>query len=204
MENLAAGVVLVVWFLVVPITWAVICVLKGKPWFAVLGLVFGVFSLVGAIRLAKPNSRWARKYTRQQMEEAMRRFPKDAQQVPTDWTPQPDPLEEPEPINDQDSSFDDLSPEELELALRDKTLRKGVRTPASRSTTALITTVRPPRVDRRIVGAARARRPPPCQGFEAIPGRCGFSAASTLALAGQPSESPAITSMMAKLHTAHS
>ena len=38
-------------------------------------------ALVGAIRLAKPNSGWARKYSRPKMEEAKRRFPKQAAEL---------------------------------------------------------------------------------------------------------------------------
>jgi hypothetical protein len=40
-----------------------VCALKGKPWFAILGvLLFGIFGIVGAIRLAKPHSWWARRF----------------------------------------------------------------------------------------------------------------------------------------------
>jgi hypothetical protein len=70
-------IVLAIW-----IVRAVICVMKGKPWFAAIGvLVFGIFSIVGAIRLAKPTSRWAWRYDERTMAESMRRFPKEALKV---------------------------------------------------------------------------------------------------------------------------
>ena len=60
---------------------AVICFLKGKPVFGILGvlaLLFGGFSLwalIGACRIAKPTSWWARKkYGPEKMEIAHRRF----------------------------------------------------------------------------------------------------------------------------------
>lgn len=40
----------------------VICAMKGKPWFAVLGLLWGIFAIIGAIRVAKPNSFWDRRW----------------------------------------------------------------------------------------------------------------------------------------------
>jgi hypothetical protein len=36
----------------------VICVQKGKPWYAALGFLCGWFSLIGACRIAKPGSSW--------------------------------------------------------------------------------------------------------------------------------------------------
>ena len=60
---------------------AVICFLKGKPVFGILGvlaLLFGGFSLwplIGACRIAKPTSWWARKkYGPEKMDIAHRRF----------------------------------------------------------------------------------------------------------------------------------
>ena len=43
-------------------TLAIIAVLKGKLKMAVLGIIFMVFSLVAACRLAKPDSWWARRF----------------------------------------------------------------------------------------------------------------------------------------------
>ena len=37
-----------------------IALLKGRVWFGVLGLLFPLFALIGALRLAKPRSPWAR------------------------------------------------------------------------------------------------------------------------------------------------
>ena len=34
---------------------------KGKPGFGIIGIFFGIFAWVGAIRIAKPDSSWARK-----------------------------------------------------------------------------------------------------------------------------------------------
>jgi hypothetical protein len=47
--------------LVVNLTFTVICLLKGKLWCGVLGVYITLFALVGAIRLARPGSLWARK-----------------------------------------------------------------------------------------------------------------------------------------------
>ncbi|MCP2341581.1 hypothetical protein [Actinomadura rupiterrae] len=43
---------------------AVVALLKGKLWTGLLGLFIGVFALVGAIRLARPNSLWAHTFYR--------------------------------------------------------------------------------------------------------------------------------------------
>ena len=43
-------------------TMAALCFLKGKLWTGVLGCFVPVFALVGAIRLARPGSPWARRY----------------------------------------------------------------------------------------------------------------------------------------------
>jgi hypothetical protein len=43
-------------------TLAVVCFLKGKLIWGVIGLYFWPVALVGAVRLAHPGSRWARKY----------------------------------------------------------------------------------------------------------------------------------------------
>jgi hypothetical protein len=42
---------------------AVLCFMKGKPGFALLGIFLaGIFAIVGAIRVAKPGSWWANRY----------------------------------------------------------------------------------------------------------------------------------------------
>ena len=41
---------------------ALTCFLKGKKFTGIVGLFIPAVALVGAIRLAKPGSRWARRY----------------------------------------------------------------------------------------------------------------------------------------------
>jgi hypothetical protein len=57
---IVAGVVGVVVVIVAPVA---VCVAKGKPFMAIFG-VFGtsLWAIVGALRLAKPDSVWARRY----------------------------------------------------------------------------------------------------------------------------------------------
>jgi hypothetical protein len=59
---------------------AVVCALKGKPWFVVLGLLGScLFVVVGAIRLAKPGSWWyEQRYDDEQKLRADERFRKPA------------------------------------------------------------------------------------------------------------------------------
>jgi hypothetical protein len=59
------------------------------------------------------------------MREAKARYPEHAAMVPADWQPNPDPLDEPAAVNEQDSGWDDLSPDEL--ASMDKITRKALR-----------------------------------------------------------------------------
>jgi hypothetical protein len=47
--------------LAVNLTFTVICLLKGKVWCGVIGVYIGLIALVGAIRLARPGSPWARR-----------------------------------------------------------------------------------------------------------------------------------------------
>jgi hypothetical protein len=46
--------------LAVNLVFTVICLLKGKMWTGVIGLYVNLFAIVGAIRLARPGSPWAR------------------------------------------------------------------------------------------------------------------------------------------------
>jgi hypothetical protein len=46
--------------LVVNLAFTAVCLLKGKVWCGVLGVYISLFALVGAIRLARPGSPWAR------------------------------------------------------------------------------------------------------------------------------------------------
>lgn len=75
---MALAVLAVIWLAL-----AGICVLKGKPWFAALGvLALGPLSLIGAIRLAKPDSYWAERwYGPHTLEAACQRFPKSADRL---------------------------------------------------------------------------------------------------------------------------
>jgi hypothetical protein len=47
--------------LAVNLAFTVICLLKGKTWCGVIGIYVGLFALIGAIRLARPGSPWARR-----------------------------------------------------------------------------------------------------------------------------------------------
>ncbi len=47
--------------LAVNLAFTVICFLKGKTWCGVIGVYIGLIALVGAIRLARPGSPWARR-----------------------------------------------------------------------------------------------------------------------------------------------
>lgn len=60
-EGDAGGWALVVTILLIS-SLSIIAVLKGKLKMAVLGIIFLVFSLVAACRLAKPDSWWARRF----------------------------------------------------------------------------------------------------------------------------------------------
>jgi hypothetical protein len=58
---------------------AVICAMKGKWVFFVLGWFSGIFWMIGALRLGKPNSYWAkRRYGEAEVREAQRRFHREA------------------------------------------------------------------------------------------------------------------------------
>ena len=53
---------------------ALLCFLKGKPFAAILGVLLPLVAIVGAVRLAKPGSRWARRYGPSKLERAHARF----------------------------------------------------------------------------------------------------------------------------------
>ena len=59
---------------------------KGKYWFALLAMVTGpIVGAVGAARLAKPDSPWARRfYSREKMARAIERFPNHGEGVELD------------------------------------------------------------------------------------------------------------------------
>ena len=82
MAGHVSVVISLVLFVAVWVGPAVICFMKGKPWFALLGLfVVAAFSIVGAIRLAKPTSSWARRYDDAKLAESIERFPDDARKL---------------------------------------------------------------------------------------------------------------------------
>lgn len=57
----------------------VVCAMKGKWVFFALGWFTGIFWIVGALRLAKPGSWWARRwYGERELAQAQRRFPSPA------------------------------------------------------------------------------------------------------------------------------
>ena len=62
-------------FIVLHITYTVICLLKGKLVTGLVGFVVPIVALVGAIRLGKPSSFWARRfYSETKMARASARF----------------------------------------------------------------------------------------------------------------------------------
>jgi hypothetical protein len=56
---------------------AIVCFLKGKILMGIVGLMFPIVALVGAIRLAKPDTPWGRRYTDGKRERSRKRFEKD-------------------------------------------------------------------------------------------------------------------------------
>jgi hypothetical protein len=59
---------------IVGLALAVICFLKGKKFAGIVGLFIPAVALIGAIRLAKPSSRWARRYEQAKAERSRSRF----------------------------------------------------------------------------------------------------------------------------------
>jgi hypothetical protein len=53
---------------------AVVSFLKGKPFVAIVGVVLPIVAAAGAVRLAKPDSRWAHHYRGAKLERARARF----------------------------------------------------------------------------------------------------------------------------------
>jgi lysyl-tRNA synthetase, class II len=70
LENIELLLLQVPWW-----TFAVICFLKGKLIWGVVGIYVGPVALIGAIRLAKPHSWWARRrYEPEKLERSHRRY----------------------------------------------------------------------------------------------------------------------------------
>lgn len=61
---------------------SVACLLKGKLMTAVVGLFVPAVALVGTLRLAKPGSRWARRYDPPRLARARERYREAASQAP--------------------------------------------------------------------------------------------------------------------------
>jgi hypothetical protein len=53
---------------------ALVCFLKGKRFAGIVGLFVPAVALVGAVRLAKPGSHWARRYEGSKLERSRARF----------------------------------------------------------------------------------------------------------------------------------
>jgi hypothetical protein len=78
-ERLSGGetaVVLVPWQ-VLGAALAIVCFLKGKILTGIVGLMFPIVALVGAVRLAKPDTPWGRRYGDGKRERSRKRFEKD-------------------------------------------------------------------------------------------------------------------------------
>jgi hypothetical protein len=73
LSNAESAALLVPWQ-ILGLGFAVICILKGKLLTGIVGLAIPAVALVGAVRLAKPGSRWARRYEEGKLERARARF----------------------------------------------------------------------------------------------------------------------------------
>jgi hypothetical protein len=77
------------------LAFATVCFLKGKWIFAALGLALIPFSAIGAIRLARPNSQWARRsYGTAKMAAATERYPGQARMPRWPWQTPSVPMED--------------------------------------------------------------------------------------------------------------
>jgi hypothetical protein len=86
--NTGEGALTVIVVLAVVVSWIVVCVAKGKYKLALFGAFIPVIALVGAIRLARPESRWAKhRYGPEKTTRATARAaPYDARYGPaTEW-----------------------------------------------------------------------------------------------------------------------
>ncbi|WP_368733356.1 hypothetical protein, partial [Streptomyces alkaliphilus] len=66
---------------------ALFALLKGKPWLAVVGVLIPFVALVGAVRLARPTSPWARRRYRGRRARAMTRARRRAERHDHRWNP---------------------------------------------------------------------------------------------------------------------
>jgi hypothetical protein len=60
LEGYETSLFLIPWWLL-GIAFAIVCILKGKTFMAIVGLFIPLVGLVGAVRAAKPGSRWDRR-----------------------------------------------------------------------------------------------------------------------------------------------
>jgi len=75
--NAAGNWIIIAWHVLAAV-FAVVCFLKGKWIFAALGLLTWPFALVGALRLARPSSLWARRlYGVRKETRSQARYPED-------------------------------------------------------------------------------------------------------------------------------
>ncbi len=75
------GLIGVTVYLIVHIFWTIVCLLKGKIPTGLIGFVLPIISFVGALRLAKPGSYWARRfYDEAKLTRATARFGEEHQQ----------------------------------------------------------------------------------------------------------------------------
>jgi hypothetical protein len=83
-DGLSGAVELIVYG--VPLLAALVCVAKTKFWVALCFIPpLSPLVVAGAIRLAKPHSPWAKRfYSREKMQQAVERFPDEAEGVELD------------------------------------------------------------------------------------------------------------------------
>ena len=121
-----AGIVFLAYWVGFHTVPAYYCFRKGKIGMGIAGIFLPLVGIIGCWRLAKPDSSYAlRNYGAVRMREAKERYPDLAAKVPADWVPNADPLDEPAAVNEQDSDWGDLSPDDL--AGMDKVTRKALR-----------------------------------------------------------------------------
>jgi hypothetical protein len=83
-----AGGFLIVSYHVLSIVCALMCLAKGKWITGVVGFLLWPVALVGAIRIARPGSLWARRlYNRSKLAHARARFPEDVEPEPVEPPP---------------------------------------------------------------------------------------------------------------------
>jgi hypothetical protein len=75
-DDTQVGEVVLAVSVAVNLGWALLAILKGRPLLAVIGMFVPLLAMIGALRLARPSSWWARRrYDSHRMARATRRFP---------------------------------------------------------------------------------------------------------------------------------